>query len=141
MSTWAQVEHVEEAWRTFAPREIEHVQHALNRAEREVARHVDVAGRIVAGRTTAPDVRDAVVDMVVRLLRNPGAIRSQSTGPFSQVIDAQTASGRIEVTRAERRKLGMATGAQSVAVVDPALGKGRAYRLTSSGWVPAGLIP
>lgn len=142
MSTYAQVEHVEAAWpRPFGPREIPHVQAALDRAEREVARTVDVAARITAGLITADDVRDALVAMVTRLMRNPGGVRSQSSGPFSQVIDASVASGRLEITRAERRMLGMAAGAVTVDVDDPAIAAPVRYRITSSGLVPEAIIP
>lgn len=142
MSTYAQVEHVEQAWtRPFGPREIPHVQAALDRAEREVARSVDVAARVTAGLTTAADVRDALVSIVVRLMRNPGGVRSQSSGPFSQVIDASVASGRLEITRAERRMLGMAAGAVTVDVVDQTIAAPVRYRVTSSGLVSEAIIP
>lgn len=141
MSTYAQVEHVEDAFRPLGPREIPHVQATLDRAEREVARSVDVAARITAGLTTLDDVRDCLVSMVTRLLRNPGGVRSQSSGPFSQVIDASVASGRLEITRAERRMLGMAAGAVTVDVVDPAIAAPVRYRITSSGLAPEAIIP
>lgn len=141
MSTYAQVEHVEDAFRPFSPREVPHVQAALDRAEREVARVVDVAARIADGRTTALDARDAIVQIVVRMMRNPGGVRSQSSGPFSQVIDASVASGRLELTRAERRALGMAAGAVTVDVEDWTVGAPVRQRITSSGLIPEGLIP
>ena len=141
MSIWAQVEHVEDAFRPFAPREVPHVQAALDRAEREVARYVDVAQRIADGRTTSADVTDALVQMVVRMMRNPGGVRSQSSGPFSQVIDASVASGRLEITRAERRALGMGTGAVTVDLLDLTIAAPVRHRITSSGLVPERLIP
>jgi Gp19/Gp15/Gp42-like protein len=142
VSTYAQVEHVEQAWtRPFGPREVPHVQAALDRAEREVARSVDVASRITAGMTTTADVQDAIVAMVVRMMRNPGGVRSQSSGPFSQVIDASVASGRLEITRAERRMLGMAVGAVTVDLQDLTIAAPVRHRITSSGLVPEGLIP
>jgi Phage protein Gp19/Gp15/Gp42 len=142
VSTFAQVEHVEEAWtRPFGPREVPHVQAALNRAEREVARSVDVKARIAASLTTIEDVRDALVSMVVRMMRNPGGVRSQSSGPFSQVIDASVASGRLEITRAERRALGMGTGATTVQVADLTIGAPVRHRITSSGLVSEAIIP
>lgn len=142
MSTYAQVQHVEDAWtREFTVREVPQVGHLLDRVEREIARHVDVAARIAAGRTTTADVRDAVVAIAVRVMRNPGGVRSQSTGPFSQVIDSSVASGRIEITRADRRALGMAVGAGTVAVTDPALATLVRHVETSSGRVPQWVIP
>jgi hypothetical protein len=142
VSTWAQVEDVEASWtRPFGPREVAHVQAALDRAEREVARYVDVAARIADLRTTAADVKDAVVSMVVRMMRNPGGVRSQSSGPFSQVIDASVASGRLEITRAERRALGMGTGAVTVDVYDLTIAAPVRHRITSSGLVPEAIIP
>jgi hypothetical protein len=141
VSTYAQVEHVEDAFRPFGPREIPHVQAALDRAEREVARAVDVAARITSGLTTAEDARDAIVSMVVRMMRNPGGVRSQSSGPFSQVIDASVASGRLEITRAERRMLGMAAGAVTVDVHDTTIAAPVRYQVTTSGLVPEAIIP
>lgn len=143
MSTYAQVEHVEALRpRPFAPVEVEHVQYLVDRAEREVARHVDVAARIAAGRLTVDGVRDAVVDIVLRVIRNPGGVRSQSSGPFSQVVDASVASGRIELTRADRRALGMTTGPQTVPVVDPALhAPAHAPVVSTSGLLPWQVLP
>jgi hypothetical protein len=142
VSIWAQVEDVEASWtRPFGPREVPHVQAALDRAEREVARYVDVAQRIADGRTTSADVTDALVQMVVRMMRNPGGVRSQSSGPFSQVIDASVASGRLEITRAERRALGMGTGAVTVDLLDLTIAAPVRHRITSSGLVPERLIP
>jgi hypothetical protein len=141
VSTYAQVQHVEDAWREFTVREIPQVGHLLDRVEREIGRHVDVAARIAAGRTTAADVQDAVVAIAVRVLRNPAGVRSQSTGPFSQVIDSSVASGRIEITRADRRALGMLTGAGTVAVEDPAMATLVRHVETSSGRVPQWVIP
>ena len=142
MSTYVQVEHIEAQWpRSFGVREIPHVQALADRAEREVARHVDIPNRVAAGRTTLPDVRDALVSIVLRAMRNPGGVRSQSTGPFSQVIDSSVASGRIEITRADRRALGMLSGAGTVAVDDPALGTLVRHVETSSGLVPQWVMP
>lgn len=106
-----------------------------------MARYVDVAQRITDLRTTPADVKDAVVSMVVRMMRNPGGVRSQSSGPFSQVIDASVASGRLEITRAERRALGMGTGAVTVDVHDLTIAAPVRHRITSSGLVPEAIIP
>lgn len=142
MSTYAQVEHVEEQWpRPFGVREIPHVQALLDRAEREVGRFVDLPTRVAAGRTTIPDVRDAIVSIVLRAMRNPAGVRSQSSGPFSQVIDSSVASGRIEITRADRRALGMGYGAGTVELHDPALGTLVRHVESSGGLLPEWVVP
>jgi hypothetical protein len=142
VSTWAQVQDVEDAWtRPFTPSEVRNVGRLLDRAEREVARHVDVAARILAGVITLEDVQDALVDIVTRKLRNSGGIRSQTSGPFSQVIDQSVASGRIEITQDDRRKLGMITSSGTVATYDPAIRRPIRHVQSLQGYVPREILP
>jgi hypothetical protein len=122
VSTLAQVQDVEDAYtRRFTVGEITRVQGLLNRAEREVRRKVAVEARVLLGTTTLDDVRDVLVDMVLRVLRNPQGTSSQTTGPFSQVLDRSVASGRLELTIPDRERLGMITSSGSVSVADDGL--------------------
>jgi hypothetical protein len=122
VSTYAQVEHVEEPWpRRFTAAEIPVVQNLLDRAERIVTRKVNVPARVVNGLTTLDDVRDVLVDMCLRVLRNPRGTSSQTTGPFSQVIDRSVASGRLELTLDDRERLGMITTSGTAPLGDPGL--------------------
>jgi hypothetical protein len=76
----------------------------------------DIAARITDGKTTAERVRVAVCSMVLRALRNPGGHRQQSAGPYSFTVDRAVASGRLTVTRRERRLLGLTAGGDSVSL-------------------------
>lgn len=122
MSIYAQVQDVEAGWdRPFTIPEIGKVQVLLDRAERLIQSRVNVEARVLNGLTTLPNVRDAVVGMVERVMRNPAGYRQAATGPFSATLDRSIASGRLEITLVERRLLGMISGSGSVAVADPAL--------------------
>lgn len=122
MSIYAQVQDVEAGWdRPFTIPEISKVQVLLDRAERLIQSRVNVEARVLNGLTTLPNVRDAVVGMVERVMRNPAGYRQAATGPFSATLDRSIASGRLEITLVERRLLGMISGSGSVAVADPAL--------------------
>jgi Phage protein Gp19/Gp15/Gp42 len=122
VSTYAHVQDVESGWdRRFTVQEIEKVQALLDRAERMVELRINIPARILLGLTTPENVKDAIVEMVRRVLRNPGGYRQQATGPFSATLDRAVASGRLEIKTEERRLLGMISGSGSVAVSDPAL--------------------
>ena len=122
MSTYAQVEDIEAGWdRPFTIPEVQRVGALLDSAERLIRGYVDIESRIALGTTTAARVKDALVEMVRRVLRNPGGYRQQATGPFSATLDRSVASGRLSITTTERRLLGMITGAGSMPVGDPAL--------------------
>jgi hypothetical protein len=122
VSTYAQVQHVEEARpRPFTAAEVTLVQNLLDRAERILLRKIDVPARVLNGLTTLPDVRDVLVDMVLRVMRNPQGTTSQTTGPFSQVLDRSVASGRLEITLADRERLGMLTSSGSAPLADDGL--------------------
>jgi hypothetical protein len=122
VSIYAQVEDIEAGWdRQFTVPEVERVQVLLDRAERHVRLHISIELRIVLGMTTAENVKDALVGMVHRVLRNPGGYRQQATGPFSATLDRSVASGRISISTTERKLLGMITGAGSMPAGDPAL--------------------
>jgi hypothetical protein len=128
VSTYAQVENVEDAWtRSFAPAELDRIQSMIDRAERLLLRRFPtLPARLadVADRLDVDTVTDVVVAMVTRVLRNAGGVRSQTSGPFSQVLDQAVASGRMEITREDRDQLGYGGGAAgTVAVVDPAIGR------------------
>lgn len=81
----------------------------------------DLAAWITAGRTNAARVRMVLCNMVLRVLRNPTGVSTQSAGPFSMTLDRTVASGSLWLTREDRRLLGLAGAAQSVEMVDDAL--------------------
>jgi hypothetical protein len=122
VSIYAQVQDVEDGWeRPFTVPEVQKIQTLLDRAERRIQQRISVEARILLGITTLENVRDAVVSMVERVMRNPSGYRQSATGPFSATLDRAVASGRLEITPTERRLLGMISGSGSVAISDPAL--------------------
>lgn len=80
------------AWRT------------LNREVRGVAMRLDLE-EDVAGHLPVDDVKDIVVAMVERKLRNPDGYRTWGGDTESSTIDSALSSGKIYVTDEERRSL------------------------------------
>lgn len=56
---------------------------------------------ITAGSLDADVVALAVTNMGLRVLRNPGGLRSETIGPFSRTFDTTAAAGLLVVTEAE----------------------------------------
>jgi hypothetical protein len=87
--------------------------------------------KIAAGTIPEGNVSMAVINMVVRVMRNPGGLRSETTGPFSRSYDMDAASGMLEISEADLELL--------IPVVLPgkkARGKMGTVRVTG-GMVPA----
>lgn len=60
-----------------------------------------LADRVLAG-TVDPDlVAHAAVNMVLRVIRNPGNLRSETVGPFTRTYDTGAAGGLLVLTDAE----------------------------------------
>lgn len=62
--------------------------------------------QIAAGAVDAGVVADVVAQAVTRGLRNPGGVKSQTTGPFSTTYDDRVAAGFIYLTDDEVLLLG-----------------------------------
>lgn len=122
MGVYATLSDIQQRW-PVPPEQAGLVEGLIDEAEHRLARAAgDLAARITAGKCTADDVRYAARDMVVRVLRNPTGLRSQTVGPFSQTFDSGMASARMQVTKEERVLLGLPAGrAGSVPLADPAL--------------------
>jgi hypothetical protein len=56
---------------------------------------------IAAGRLDPEVVGLAVVNMVLRVLRNPRGLRASTTGPFSVTYDTTTAAGQLAISADE----------------------------------------
>lgn len=67
---------------------------------------MDIDADIAAGRLDAEAAALAVTAMVLRVLRNPNGLRSETVGPFSRTFDTTVAAGLLVVSDAE---LGMVT--------------------------------
>jgi len=57
--------------------------------------------RIVAGTVPGDSAGLAVLNMVARVMRNPGGLRSETTGPFSRAYDPDAASGMLQIISAD----------------------------------------
>lgn len=123
MAVYATVADVQAAYDGQVPGDqIGWVQNRLDHAERLVAMEAgDLAARITNGLTTADAIRAVLVEMVVRVLRNPQGYREEVAGPFSYRLDAALATGQLYLSREDRRLLGLRRGALTVALDDPAL--------------------
>lgn len=74
----------------------------LRRASRMVRdRFPDVDAQIAAGVLDGEQVGLAAIEMVLRVMRNPEGLRSETTGPFSRSYDPVAASSRLVLTDAE----------------------------------------
>jgi hypothetical protein len=97
---------------TIGDDQIDYIDRKLTSAELMVqAVAGNIGARIGSGRTSFEAVKLVVVNMVIRLLRNPSGLRTQTVGPFSYSLDPQAASARLFVSREDRRLLGLSSGA------------------------------
>ncbi len=122
MGEYATVEDVELAWNQPVTDE-SYVDYLIDKAERLVRDSVPtLADRITAEKITTETVGDVVVDMVVRLLRNPEGLSSESAGDYSYQRNAATGEGRITLRPDEKaRLLGNPGQVSSIPVGDDAL--------------------
>lgn len=61
----------------------------------------DLDARIASGTVPASIAAHAVVNMIMRVMRNPRALRSQTVGPFTRSFSPTAASALLEVTQGE----------------------------------------
>jgi hypothetical protein len=61
----------------------------------------DLDSRITSGDLDPDQAALAVIQMVQRVMRNPGGIRSETVGPFSRTFDTSAAAGLLSITAAE----------------------------------------
>lgn len=108
----ATTEHVRaEIERPLTPDEVRVIPEWLNRAWRILQREVPgIPARVAlvesdAAYLSADDVRDVLVAMVERKVRNPEGLRDWSTDDYKQTTDTELSSGRIYVTEAEKSAL------------------------------------
>ncbi len=108
---------------TIADDQIEYVERKLTSAELVVkAVAGDIGARIGAGQTSFEAVKLVLCNMVIRLLRNPEGVRTQTVGPFSVSLDQSSSSAQLVITREDRQLLGLKARARgTVTLDDPAL--------------------
>lgn len=124
MATYATVDDVVAEYDgTIADDQIEYVERKLTSAElvvRSVAGSIE--SRVGSGQTTFEAVRLVLCNMVIRVLRNPEGVRTQTVGPFSVSVDPGSSSAQLVVTKEDRQLLGLRARARgTVTLDDPAL--------------------
>lgn len=65
------------------------------------ARYPRLSAQLAAGQLDPDVVALAVTNMVLRVLRNPGGLRSETVGPFSRSWDTTVAAGLLAITADE----------------------------------------
>jgi hypothetical protein len=108
---------------TITDDQIEYIERKLTSAELVVkAVAGDIGARIGSGQTTFEAVKLVLCNMVIRLLRNPEGVRTQTVGPFSVSLDQSSSSAQLVITREDRQLLGLkARSRGTVTLDDPAL--------------------
>lgn len=123
MGVYASLDDIAQRW-PVPPGQAVAVEELVDEAEFKLtlAAGGDLAARVEAGRCTVDSIRYAIRDMVLRVLRNPTGLRSQTAGPWSQTFDPASASAKLQVTRDERVLIGLPSSrSRSVPLGDPAM--------------------
>lgn len=81
----------------------------------------DIQAAIDAKRTSAKNVKLVLCEMVIRWLRNPGAMASETVGPFGYRRDTSIRSGKLYLTTDDKRLLGLQASATTLQMADDAL--------------------
>lgn len=97
MADLAEVEKLQQAWRTLKPVEVPRAQYYIGAASRRIRRRwKDVDARILSGELDAGDVADVVVQMILGILDGAPVHRarswSETAGPFAKTVTLE--SGR-----------------------------------------------
>lgn len=124
MATYATVDDVVAEYDgTITDDQIEYIERKLTSAELVVkAVAGDIGARIGSGATSFEAVKLVLCNMVIRLLRNPEGVRTQTVGPFSVSLDQASSSAQLVITREDRQLLGLkARSRGTVTLDDPAL--------------------
>ncbi|MFG1872148.1 hypothetical protein [Micromonospora arborensis] len=115
----ATIDEVIEMFRPLTEAEQGLTKALLRRASHMIRSNVPrFAQRVAAGEIDGESVGHAVINMVLRVLRNPGGLKAETTGPFARTYDTTAAVGLLVLTDTE---LTMVTPA-SPAVASPMAG-------------------
>ena len=94
--------------RTLTPEETLMVDRRLSQVERQILRRIpDLAEQIEDGEIDADDVIQVEADAVLRVVKNPDGLFSETDGNYSYMFDRNAASGRLEILPDEWRLLGI----------------------------------
>lgn len=87
------------------------VDRRLDQVERMILRKIpDLAGQTEAGQIDADDVRDIEAEAVLRVVRNPDGIYSESDGSYTYTKSAAAADNSLRLTAEEWETLGVRVG-------------------------------
>jgi hypothetical protein len=112
MSTYATAADVAALWaRDLDTAETALVERRLDQVERMILRRIpDLAGQTEAGQIDADDVRDVMAEAVLRVVRNPDGIYSESDGSYTYTKSAAAADNSLRLTAEEWETLGVRVG-------------------------------
>jgi hypothetical protein len=83
----------------------------LAQVERMILRRIpDLAGQTAAGQIDTDDVRDVMAEAVLRVVRNPDGIYSESDGNYTCTKSAAAADNSLQLTAEEWETLGVRVG-------------------------------
>ncbi len=91
------------------------------------ARFPSLDQKITDGDIDPSQAKVAVVNMVLRVIRNPGGLKSETVGPFSRSWDTGSGNGLLTITDAETSLFGI-TGASSARVGNIPLSAGMGWQ-------------
>ncbi|MGW1740031.1 Gp19/Gp15/Gp42 family protein [Nocardia sp. NPDC001965] len=94
--------------RALSPEETTLVNTRLADAEREIRRKIpDLDDKIDDGTIDVEDVKEVEAEAVLRILKNPEGYVSETDGSYTYMLAQELASGVLEITPAEWKKLGV----------------------------------
>jgi hypothetical protein len=94
--------------RELTPQETAMVERRLGQVERMIVRRIpDLVPQIAAGSIDQADVVDIEAEAVLRVVRNPDGLLSETDGTYGYQLDRETASGRLQILPEEWQVLGI----------------------------------
>lgn len=95
----------------LTPEEVTLVSTRLADVERMILRRIpDLDTRVTVGSIDAADVVQVEAEAVLRLVRNPEGLFSETDGTYAYQFSREAASGRLEITPEEWAILGVRPG-------------------------------
>lgn len=120
MTAFATFSDVAAVWRALTTDEEGQVTRRLEQASRIIRQRIgDIDARVGDGSLDAALVRDVVVDMVLRYLKNPEGYRQEAIEDYSRTRDTALSEGKIYLTDDELELLS-ATANSTTFSVKPA---------------------
>lgn len=110
------------AGRSLTPEETALAERRLDQVERMILRRIpDLDGRIASGALVAADVADVEAEAVLRVIRNPDGIASETDGTYGYTRSREAADNSLRITAEEWKLLGVTVG--KMFAITPALGR------------------